>query len=157
MPSRDRLNQSRPVEAGQIESLAGLWCWSWNTRDVGKQAAKGQIIGRRWKYAPPAWRMYEALTEELDHWLPLEAGEIRPKVSRDSLRPSSVIFRPWIDDTIRQVEVEITSDDSGGSLMRVLATARTRLLSDEERRRVRYRLGMIFGSALRRWVDEPHR
>jgi hypothetical protein len=99
--------------------------------------------------------MYEALTDELARWLPLAAGETRPKVGRAS-RPSSVVFRPWIDGTIRQVEIEITPDESSGSSMRVLATAKTQLLSDEERRRVRYRLGTIFGSALRDWVDEPH-
>jgi hypothetical protein len=124
---------------------------------VSKHASKGQIIGRRWKYAPPPWRMYEALTDELDRWLPFAAGETRPKVDQASCRPSSVVFRPWIDKTIRQVEVEITSDGSSGSSMRVLATAKTHLLSDEERRRVRYRLGTIFGLALRKWVDEPHR
>jgi hypothetical protein len=101
--------------------------------------------------------MYDALTDELDRWLPLEAGETRPKVGPASRHPSSVVFRPWIDATIRQVEIEITSDARGGSSMRILATAKTPLLSDDERRRVRYRLGTVFGSALREWVDEPHR
>jgi hypothetical protein len=122
-----------------------------------KQGGAGQVIGRRWKYAPPPWRMYEAVTDELDRWLPLVAGEVRPKVSQASYRPSAVVFRPWIDPTIREVEIEITSDGSCGSSMRILATAKAQLLSDEERRRVRYRLGTVFGSALRKWVDEPHR
>jgi hypothetical protein len=128
------------------------WC---DTHDVGKHAGDRQVIGRRWKYAPPPWRMYEALTDELACWLPVDAGETRPKLSRTT-RPSSVVFRPWTDELIRQVDVQITSDGSCGSSMRILATAKTHLLSDEDRRRVRYRLGTIFGSALRTWVDEPH-
>jgi hypothetical protein len=123
---------------------------------VAKQS-KGQVIGRRWKYAPPPWRMFEALTDEMDRWLPrLLANETRPKATRGTTRPSLVVFRPWVDPMIREVVVEMTTDESSGSVLRVLATASVHLLSDEERRRVRYRLGTVFGGALRDWVDEPH-
>lgn len=120
--------------------------------------AKGQIIGRRWKYAPPPWRMFEALTDEMDRWLPeLQADEARPKVDPSTTSPSLVVFRPWLDSAIQEVVVGITVDGGGGSVLRVLATAFAAELSDEDRRRVRHRLGAVFGGALRNWVDEPHR
>lgn len=40
--------------------------------------------------------------------------------------------------------------------MTVLVYADSPQLPDDMRRRVKYRLGMIFGAALRDWVDEPH-
>jgi hypothetical protein len=101
--------------------------------------------------------MFEALTDEMDRWLPtLLANETRPKATRATTRPSLLVFRPWLDPTIREVIVEIMPDENSGSALRVLATASVPLLSDEERRRVRYRLGTVFGGVLRAWVDEPH-
>lgn len=118
-------------------------------------AEPGRVVGRRWKYAPPPWRMFEALTDELDHWLSLLTGETKPEVAR-AVRPSLVVLRPWVDKLINSVEVEITGDGGPGSALLLLATASASTLSDEERRWTRYRLGTIFGSALRDWVDEPH-
>jgi hypothetical protein len=40
--------------------------------------------------------------------------------------------------------------------MTVLAYGDVPELPDDARRWVRYRLGTIFGEALRVWVDEPH-
>lgn len=99
--------------------------------------------------------MFEALTDERERWLELLTGETRPKVI-EAIRPSLVTFRPWLDPTIKSVTVEVGDDDGQGSALRVLATASVRTLSDEQRRWTRYRLGTIFGAALREWVDEPH-
>jgi hypothetical protein len=115
-----------------------------------------QVLGRRWRYAPPPWRMFEALTDERDAWLDLLTGETSPQV-HEAIRPDLVVFQPWVDATIESVAIHISRDDGPGSSLRILATAYTSALSDEERRRTRYRLGIIFGSALREWVDEPHR
>jgi hypothetical protein len=53
--------------------------------------------------------------------------------------------------------VELMIDQKGyGSTITVLAYGDVLQLSDDARRRVRYRLGTIFGAALRDWVDEPH-
>jgi len=95
-------------------------------------------------------------TDEMDRWLELLTGETKPQVAK-AIRPRLVIFRPWVDQLIDFVEVHITDDGGSGSAMRILATANAPTLSDEERRWTRYRLGTIFGSAVREWVDEPHR
>ena len=99
--------------------------------------------------------MFEALTDELDRWLELLTGEIKPQVAR-AIRPRLVVFRPWLDKLIDSVEVHITEDGGEGSAVRILANANVPTLADEERRWTRYRLGTVFGSALREWVDEPH-
>jgi hypothetical protein len=115
-----------------------------------------QVVGRRWKYAPPLGRMFEALTDERESWLDLLADEISPQVL-EATRPDLVIFQPWVDPIIESVAIHISRDEDSGSSLRILATAHKSTLSDEERRWTRYRLGVIFGGALREWVDEPHR
>jgi hypothetical protein len=117
--------------------------------------ADSEVVRRQWKYAPPPWRMFDALTDELGHWLDLRNEDGVPEVER-AVRPALVVYRPWVDGWIDRVEVEIDSDGVEGSLLRVAATAKEPVLSDEDRRQSRYRLGKVFGSALRRWVDQPH-
>jgi hypothetical protein len=111
------------------------------------------IAGRRWKYAPPPWVMYEALVENTEQWLSLLADEIPPKVA-GSRRPDAVLLEPWVDPAVRAVELRI-EQDGHGSAITVLAYGDVPLLPDETRRKVKYRLGTIFGAALREWVDEP--
>lgn len=52
------------------------------------------------------------------------------------------------------VELWIERD---GSAITVLAYGEVPKLSDETRRRMKYRLGTLFGAALRERVDEPRR
>jgi hypothetical protein len=112
------------------------------------------VVGRRWKYAPPPWVMYEAIVDDTEQWLSLLTGEARPSVAA-SRRPDAVLLRPWVDPAVRAVELRI-EPDGYGSAITVLAYGDVPQLPDETRRRVRYRLGSIFGAALREWVDEPH-
>jgi hypothetical protein len=111
------------------------------------------VMGRRWKYAPPPWVMYEAVVDDTEQWLFLLTGEIPPKVA-DSRRPDAVLLKPWVDTEIRAVELRI-EQDGYGSAITVLAYGDVPQLPDQTRRRVKFRLGTIFGAALREWVDEP--
>ena len=111
------------------------------------------VVGRRWKYAPPPWVIYEAIVEDLERWLCLLTGELAPKVAA-SRRPDAILLRPWVDSSVTAVELLI-EQDGYGSTVTVLAYGDVPQLPDETRW-VRYRLGTIFGEALRVWVDEPH-
>ena len=117
--------------------------------------AEHVVAGRKWKYAPPPWLMYEAIVDDMEQWLSLLTGEIAPKVAA-SRRSDAVLLKPWVDSAVRAVELWI-EQDGYGSAITVLAYGDVPQLPDETRRWVRYRLGTIFGAALREWVDEPHR
>jgi hypothetical protein len=112
------------------------------------------VVGRRWKYAPPPHIIHEAVVDDLGRWLTLLTGETEAKVVH-SRRPDAVLLKPWVDPAIVAVELRI-EPDGPGSAMTVLAYGGEPQLSDDARRWVRYRLGTIFGAALREWVDEPH-
>jgi hypothetical protein len=111
------------------------------------------VVGRRWTYAPPPWVIYEAIVDDLDQWLSLQAGEIAPKVAA-SRRPDAVLLKPWLDAAVTAVELRIEEHGPGAAIT-VLAYGDVPQLPDETRRRVRRRLGTALGGALRYWVDEP--
>ena len=111
------------------------------------------VVGRRWKYAPPPRVMYEAVVDDMEQWLSVPAGEIRPQVAA-SRRPDAVLLKPWVDPAVTAVELRI-EQDGFGSAITVLAYGDVPELPDAIRRWVRYRLGTIFGAGLREWVDEP--
>jgi hypothetical protein len=112
------------------------------------------VVRRKWKYAPPPWVLYEAVVDGLDRWLFPSAGEPQPQVVA-SRRPDAVLLRPWLDPLVTAVELMI-EQDGYGSAITVLAYGDIPQLSGDARGLVRHRLGTIFGSALRRWVDQPH-
>jgi len=112
------------------------------------------VVGRKWKYAPPPWLMYEAVVGDIEQWLSLLTGEVAPRVAA-SRRSDAVLLKPWVDSAVRAVELWI-EQDGYGSAITVLAYGEVPQLPDETTRWVRYRLGTIFGAALREWVDEPH-
>jgi hypothetical protein len=111
------------------------------------------VVARRWTYAPPPWVMYEAIVDDLEKWLHLETGEIAPRVA-SSRRPDAVLLKPWVDPAVTAVELRIEEHGPGAAIT-VLAYGDVPQLPDETRRRVRHRLGTVFGAALRYWVDEP--
>ncbi len=115
------------------------------------------VVERRWTYAPPPWVMYEAVVDEMDRWLsPLLAGGEEPPKVAASRRPDAVLLTPWPEADVAAVELWISDDESSGSAMAVMAYGSIPALADDVRRHVRYRLGTIFGAALRDWVDVPH-
>jgi len=97
--------------------------------------------------------MYEAIVDDTERWLRVLAGEITPAVAA-SRRPGAVLLKPWVDPAVSAVELRI-EPDGHGSAITVRAYSDVARLPAETRRRVRYRLGTIFGAALREWVDEP--
>jgi hypothetical protein len=97
--------------------------------------------------------MYEAIVNDREQWLSLQASEIRPRLAA-SRHPDAVLLRPWVHPAVTAVELRIDQHEHG-SAMTVLAYGRDAQLADETRRLVRHRLGTIFGAALRYWVDEP--
>ncbi len=111
------------------------------------------VVGRKWTYAPPPWVMYEAVVDDMEQWLSLLTAETPPQVAA-SRRPDAVLLKPWVDPAVTAVELRIEQHDHGSAIT-VLAYGNVPQLPDETRRWVRYRLGAIFGAALREWVDEP--
>lgn len=97
--------------------------------------------------------MYEAIVDDIGRWLPLQAGETAPTVAA-SRRPDAVLLQPWEDASVIAVELRIEEHERGAAIT-VLAYGDVPQLPDETRRRVRHRLGEVFGGALRYWVDEP--
>ena len=97
--------------------------------------------------------MHEAIVDEMNKWLSLQPGEIAPKVAA-SRRPDGVLLKPWVDAAVTAVELRIEQHGLGAAIT-VLAYGDVPQLPDETRRRVRHRLGTVFGGALRYWVDEP--
>jgi CTP:molybdopterin cytidylyltransferase MocA len=98
--------------------------------------------------------MYEAVADDLSEWLSVLPGETAPTVVA-SRRPDAVLLKPWVDAAVTAVELAIAAYERGAAIT-VLAYGDVPQLRDDARRRVRRRLGTIFGSALRGWVDEPH-
>jgi hypothetical protein len=71
-----------------------------------------------------------------------------------SRRPDAVLLKPWADAAVTAVELRIERHERGAAIT-VLAYGDVPQLPAETRREVRHRLGVIFGGALRHWVDEP--
>lgn len=126
-----------------------------NRQPLWKSPEGHVVVGRRWKYAPPPRVMHDALVDEHNRWLTLLSGESQPQIVA-SQPPAAVIFQPWVDPLISAVEVRIESLGAAGAALTVLAYASAPELPAEDRRRVRHRLGTLFGADLREWVDDPH-
>jgi hypothetical protein len=99
--------------------------------------------------------LFEAVVDNWERWLSLRTGETQPKVAA-SRKPEAVLLKPWVDPAVTAVELWIKQDGYGSEIT-VLAYGEVPKLPDQTRRWVRYRLGTLFGAALREWVDEPHR
>lgn len=112
------------------------------------------LVERQWKYAPPPWVMYEAVVDEMERWLSPLDDEIRPEIAA-TRRPDRVLLRPWVEPSVLAVELRI-EPNGAGSQITVTAYPGAASVGDDTPKRVRYRLGTIFGAALREWVDEPH-
>ncbi len=103
------------------------------------------------KYAPPPWRMFDALVLERDLWLRLREREVDPGVIK-SERPTLVVWGSlWPvspDDTI---EFHLSSED-GGTAMRFTWYSASPP-DDRGVGFVRQRLNRALGEDLREWVD----
>jgi hypothetical protein len=117
---------------------------------VGHASPRIQVIARKWKYAAPSWRYFEALTRDLAGWLQPWEEERRPEVAV-AIPMSRVVLRPWLHDDVSDVEILIDADGPGTTLT-VLVHAPAELDS-ARRKEVRYRLGTLFGEGLRDYAD----
>jgi hypothetical protein len=109
------------------------------------------VVGRRWTYAPPPRFVYEAVVDDMGQWLSLLTDETRPRVA--AARAVDVVrLQPWVDPAVTAVELWLERNGPG-AVMTVLAYGEVPRLPDETRRRVRHRLGTVFGAALREWLD----
>jgi hypothetical protein len=96
--------------------------------------------------------LHEAIVHDMARWLSPQTDENVPKVTA-SRRPDAVLLEPWVDPVVKAVELWIRQHGYGTEII-VLAYGDVPELPDETRRRVRHRLGTIFGAALREWVDD---
>jgi len=113
------------------------------------------VIGRRYKHAPHDSIMFDAIVNERGRWLVLRSGDLVPEVA-EARRPNLIVFRPWLDSTLTVVEIRIENMGPAigpGSELLVLGYASQDELLPEDRKRIRHRLGVVFGKELREWVD----
>jgi len=112
----------------------------------------GEVFAdRTHKYAPPPWRMFEALTDERETWLLLRPGEVLPPVL-EAVSPTSVVWGSlWSAAPHDVVELTITPDGAGAAVRMVWRTP----TPPDERGvgLVRKRLAEAFGAHVRLWVD----
>jgi hypothetical protein len=108
------------------------------------------VIIRKWRYAAPVWRLYQAIVDECDGWLEAHEGERKPEVT-ELETGARVILAPWVHSSVDEVEVVI-GDDGQGSRVTVLVRG-DHELDPDERATVKHGVGVIFGDKLRHYVD----
>jgi hypothetical protein len=110
-----------------------------------------QVLARRWKYACPPTRLFDALKDERRSWLLRQRDEPEVRVF-EAARPERMILRPWLDGAVFELELLIVPAGAGCQLT-LVAFAEHGQLDVENRKRIRHRLGTSFGADLRRYVD----
>jgi hypothetical protein len=110
-----------------------------------------QVLVRRWKYACPPRYLFDAVEHNWQAWLGQREDELRPSVV-EARTPERILFRPWLDPAIFDLEVLFAAAGAGSQLT-VVASVMSDTIEDGDRRRVRHRLGVAFGASLRGHVD----
>jgi hypothetical protein len=110
-------------------------------------------ITRKWNYAPPPWRMFDAIVDERDRWLHLLDDEVQVEVY-EAQRPDVVVLAPWVNPLVVTTTVAISADGLSGSNLRITARLDGADVPLKEKVWIKYRLGMLFGQELRDWVDD---
>ena len=109
------------------------------------------VAHRRHRLAPPPWRTFEALTEEVEQWLSLRPGEEPPRVVR-AVHPSLVEWSSmWAVSPTDSIVFTITPDGQGSAVTLQWLSANP----PEERGvgLVRHRLNFAIGGELREFLD----
>jgi hypothetical protein len=116
-----------------------------------------EVGRRRWTYAPPPWRMFEALTVEVGQWLadaPAVLEAERPVLEAE--RPGRVVWASlWSHRPHDTVELLIAPHGAGGSGSEIVAVWRSplaRVEADKADKADRHRLGVVVGGLLRDFV-----
>jgi hypothetical protein len=106
-------------------------------------------------FVPPAWVMFDALTVDLDKWLDLAPGEVRPRIL-EAERPSRVVWSSfWPVSPNDTVELLLAPDGPGTTLRFIWRSP-----SPPDERGVaitRQRLNQKLAGDLREWVDTGSR
>jgi hypothetical protein len=110
------------------------------------------VFRRKFKFAPPPWRVFDALVNEIPAWWLSRPGERLPDVVASD-RPSRVVYRsPVLDRPDDVVELIVDTDGGPGSQI-VLTNSTPSPVTGEELARLRHRWGHHLGGELRDWLD----
>jgi hypothetical protein len=109
------------------------------------------LADREHRYAPPPWRMFVALTDEIDHWLRLRGREVPPRIL-SSERPHQVAWSSlWPVSPRDRIEFFIRADGEGAAVRFVWSSPQPP--DDRGIGLVRQHLNAAFAGDLRWWVD----
>jgi hypothetical protein len=113
------------------------------------------LADRTYRYAPPSWRIFDALTTEIEEWVILREREVQPTVL-EAVRPTSVLWSSiWPVSAGDRIRFSIESDSEGSTVRFVWTTPSPP--DDRGVGIVRYRLNQLIGGDLRLWVDSQVR
>jgi hypothetical protein len=111
------------------------------------------LFSRRFRFAPPPWRVYAALTDEIPSWWSAGSDEHALTVGRSQPEALAVVYSSPFSARINDVVEVIVAPDGAGSEVR-LTQYGAPVASDDEAARFRHRWGEHLGRDLRQWLDE---
>lgn len=108
------------------------------------------LADREHRFAPPPWRMFDALVTEHEKWLRLRPREVSPDVEEQE-RPHHVIWTSlWPISPDDRIEFYVRPDGAGSAVRFVWCSRRP---PDEKGiGLVRHHLNEMIAGDLRRWV-----
>ena len=109
------------------------------------------VVEKQHRFAPPRWRIYEALALETDQWFVPRGGELAPRVIEAVSQSSLVWASLWRDRPDDTITFTVDEDGPGSSVRYVWRSPAA--LTDDEITDVRHRLNYALGGALRDYVD----
>jgi hypothetical protein len=109
------------------------------------------LAERRHRLAPPPWRIFAALTEDVDRWLTLRPREVRPRVVKE-VAPCLVEWSSlWPVSPTDSIVFEIEPDGAGCAV--TLKWSSSKPPDEKGIGLVRHRLNYAIGEELRDFVD----
>ena len=111
-----------------------------------------EIATRAKSQAPPAWVVWEALSNRDEEWLSLAEDEVRPTVV-EADRPRTLVWSSlWQTRPKDLIRFEL-SDHGAGCLLRWRLLTPDSPPTDDDVRRLRHRLNYLINGELRRTFD----
>ena len=123
---------------------------------AGVESAPDRVVlaDREHRFAPPPWRMHDALATEVDEWLRLRPREMQPEILAQ-VRPEFVRWGSlWPISPHDEIEFRVRPDGAG-SAVRVLWTS-TKPPDERGINLVRHHLNEVIAGDLRFWVDRGY-
>jgi hypothetical protein len=109
------------------------------------------LADREHRFAPPLWRMFDALVAEHAEWVRLRPGEVMPKVLEHD-RPHHVAWSSlWPVSPHDRIDFYLRSDGQGSAIRFVWRSPRPP--DDRGIGLVRRHLNKMIAGDLRWWVD----